>query len=689
MKKYILLLLVTSLPLISQNLHQRFDGMNFIINGNNCINPFNGGLEIPRYQFIDIDGDQDLDLFIFDKDTTLNFYRNEGNSTSPLLKLNTTRFQNLNIKNWFRFADMDSDGDVDLFCGGDSQRVRYYKNNGSISNPNFLLEQYGIKTNLNEYLNSESASVPTIADIDGDGDQDFFSGTATGEITYYQNIGNPQNFNFKFITSRFANILIIGGALDEMHGASAIQFADIDGDNDKDLFWGDLFGLSIYFIKNTGTAQNFQWNIIDTTSPEPNPYYSGGYNMPYIADINGDSKNDFFIGVLIGSKTIDNFVYYKNQGTLNNPSFTKITDNFILSADIGSYSSPCFTDIDNDGDKDLFMGCDKSVAFFRNTGSATIPEFTLVTDSLPLNISNFNYSPTAGDLDNDGKKDLVIGYYASAKLRYFRNTGTVSNPVFTYTSSQLDTFNLQQSSAPCLADLDNDGDLDILAGSSSGKLTYYKNAGTASVFNFQLVSNNYAGVNVGNDAAPNLGDLDGDGDLDLLVGNRQGKIVFYKNTGSISSPNFEFVTNNYAGISVFLNSAPAIVDINNDSDPDLMAGNTKGGLYYYENWNVFGIQQISSEIPLSSNLFQNYPNPFNPSTKIKFTLKKDTKSENKNVKLIVYDISGKQVANLINRALLSGTYEAEFDASNLPSGVYFYKLTSGNFSESKKMILLK
>ncbi|HAX49604.1 MAG TPA: hypothetical protein DCX92_11530, partial [Bacteroidetes bacterium] len=302
--------MIVSGSLVSQNLHQRFDGMDFIINGVNSVNPFNGGIEIPRYQFIDIDGDSDLDLFIYDRDTTLNFYRNEGNANVPLFRLNTTRYQNLNIRNWFKFADMDGDGDIDLFCGGDSQRVRYYKNIGSITNPAFSLQLYGIKTDINEYMSSESASVPTIVDIDADGDLDFLTGSSTGEITYFQNIGNAQNFNFKFITSRFANILIVGGADDPRHGASSIMFADIDGDNDRDLFWGDLFGLSIYYIKNTGTAQNFQFTTIDTNSPPPNYYFSGGFNMPGIYDIDNDGRNDLFIGVLIGSKSIDNFVHF-------------------------------------------------------------------------------------------------------------------------------------------------------------------------------------------------------------------------------------------------------------------------------------------------------------------------------------------------------------------------------------------
>lgn len=688
--------IILSPLLFAQNLHQRFDGVPFTIGANTSVNPFNGGIDIPRYQLTDIDNDGDLDLFIFDKDTTLNFYKNTGTPQNPLFVMFSKRYENLNIKYWFQFLDIDGDNDKDLFCGGDSQRVRYYKNIGTPGSASFSFQTYAVRTDLNEPIICEASSVPTFADMDADGDFDFFAGAATGKVSHYENIGSSTSFNFKFITDFYKGIEIIGGAdrtgkikpwetEDPRHGASSITFADIDGDNDKDLFWGDLFGYSVYFIKNTGTPQNFTWNFIDTTSPEPNPYISGGFNMPGIYDIDADGRNDFFIGVLIGSKSINNFVYFKNNGPLNNPSFSKITENYILSADVGSYSCPAFSDIDNDGDKDLFIGCDRSVAFYRNTGSGTAPAYTLVTDSLPLNVPfNFNYAPAMGDLDGDGKKDMVLGYYALAKLRLYKNTGTVANPIFTYQTSQLDTMNLSQSSAPCLADMDNDGDLDLLVGNSSGRLTYYVNNGSASSFSYQFVSNNYFNIFVGNDATPNLGDLDNDGDLDLLVGTRTGVIQHYRNDGTPSVPNFVQVTANFLGINVAQNSVPCIVDLNNDGDKDMILGNTKGGLYYYENWDVFGIQQIGNEIPSEFNLHQNYPNPFNPLTNIKFQVPNEGF-----VKLVVFDLLGRELATLVNENLKPGVYKADWDASSYPSGVYFYRLESGTASFTKKMMLIK
>jgi hypothetical protein len=89
-------------------------------------------------------------------------------------------------------------------------------------------------------------------------------------------------------------------------------------------------------------------------------------------------------------------------------------------------------------------------------------------------------------------------------------------------------------------------------------------------------------------------------------------------------------------------------------------------------------------------LSQNYPNPFNPSTRIKFLIPSNERTRQVvNTKIIVYDILGKVVKNLLNENLIPGNYEVEFNGSDLPSGVYFYQLTLGNSSEVKKMILLK
>ena len=110
-----------------------------------------------------------------------------------------------------------------------------------------------------------------------------------------------------------------------------------------------------------------------------------------------------------------------------------------------------------------------------------------------------------------------------------------------------------------------------------------------------------------------------------------------------------------------------------------------------EMWNsdpggcgLTGITTINSEIPATYTLSQNYPNPFNPVTNIKFSIPKS-----EFVKIVIFDVLGREVANLVNDQLTAGLYNVDFDASNLSSGAYFYRIEAGSFIQTKKMLLVK
>ena len=110
--------------------------------------------------------------------------------------------------------------------------------------------------------------------------------------------------------------------------------------------------------------------------------------------------------------------------------------------------------------------------------------------------------------------------------------------------------------------------------------------------------------------------------------------------------------------------------------------------FYNRALNV-GLKNTSSMVPGEFSLYQNYPNPFNPETKIKFDIPETVKRKTLNVKLIVYDILGKEIATLVNESLQPGTYEVEFNGENYPSGIYFYRLETSDFVQTKKMLMIK
>lgn len=156
-------------------------------------------------------------------------------------------------------------------------------------------------------------------------------------------------------------------------------------------------------------------------------------------------------------------------------------------------------------------------------------------------------------------------------------------------------------------------------------------------------------------------------------------------SGGISNPY-------YTGISCFVISAGPI-NINNNDSVDvgfaIVKGNDLAGLKINtitakNKYGVIGVKPISNSVPMVYNLYQNYPNPFNPSTTIKFDLPKQDF-----VSIKMYDLLGREVNEILKENLSAGSYELTFDAGNLSSGVYFYRLKAGDFEDVKKMVLLK
>ncbi len=123
------------------------------------------------------------------------------------------------------------------------------------------------------------------------------------------------------------------------------------------------------------------------------------------------------------------------------------------------------------------------------------------------------------------------------------------------------------------------------------------------------------------------------------------------------------------------------------------AAGWNGTILHTTNGGVTFINKISTEVPQEFNLYQNYPNPFNPVTKIKFDVPASNLILNgvkdPSVRLIIYDVLGRGITTLVNEKLSSGTYEVEWDASSFSSGIYFYRLVSGDYIQVKKMVLLK
>ncbi|KAH8064511.1 calcium ion binding protein [Aureococcus anophagefferens] len=260
--------------------------------------------------------------------------------------------------------------------------------------------------------------------------------------------------------------------------------------------------------------------------------------------------------------------------------------------DVGWVSTPALVDLDGDGDLDLVVGENYGVLYYyENVGSAASPSYAAVTGTAnPFDGIDVGWvsTPALVDLDGDGDLDLVVGegdgalfYYenraalarrgdggdldlvvgeSGGALFYYENVGSAASPSYeavTGTANPFDGIDVSWNSTPALSDLDGDGDLDLVVGEENGALYYYENVGTGSASPFD-------GIDVGGYSKPALADLDGDGDLDLVVG--------YYDLGAVSA------ANPFDGIDVGGLDEPTFGDLDGDGDLDLVVG-----VGYYEN----------------------------------------------------------------------------------------------------------
>ncbi|MDZ7756534.1 FG-GAP repeat domain-containing protein [Rhodohalobacter sp.] len=553
-------------------------------NGERFDFPFLGGFNAPRPQFVDIDNDGYPELFVQENTDDLKFFDHNGWNSENQLTWVTDKFQDLDIGEWFRFVDLDLDGDMDLLTEQPYSYVRYYQNDGSANNPRFELAADTLKDVNGKPIFSDRQNIPNVTDIDSDGHLDLMIGHLDGTVTRYESTGLDENEipMFKLVTEKFENIEIVK-QFGSLHGANTMAFMDIDGDGDQDIFWGDFFEPSILLLENRGTPENPDFRGEPEPFPPNDPVQTSGYNAPTLTPWGEDGNIALFLGVLGGAynanQTLaDNFYFYSRDNTGN---FSLQTKRFLSTLDVGNESIVTTGDLNGNGKKDLLLANkidpgernSSLVYIYENRGTATAPEFHMNgTLDLP---DAYHYAPVLADLDGDGLDDLLLGRWRGG-VAYYRNTGDG----FELVDETLLELSRGSNATPALADLDGDGDFDLLLGSSGGRVFYYRNEGTPSEPDFQLVDDAFPGVEVQHRSIPAFYDIDGDGDQDLFLGSKVEGIVFFRNTGTPQQPEFskELLP---VSFDVTQFSAPHFADLDGDGVAEFLSGNKEGGVFYF------------------------------------------------------------------------------------------------------------
>lgn len=344
---------------------------------------------------------------------------------------------------------------------------------------------------------------------------------------------------------------------------------------------------------------------------------------------------------------------------------------------------PTLVDIDGDGDQDMFAGVidasgyynlSAGVQFHENTGTPQSPQFAApVTDTFNIDVTpmvTYIVFPTFGDLDGDGDYDMLAGGSYNG-LFYFENTGTAQSPNFA--APLANPFGLSDSiyyGSPVLLDLDNDGDLDLLGGEYDGRIVYYENTGTATQPAFGVKQYEPFGLQSLYYAFPSVGDVDQDGDLDLIVGDYNGDKHYFENTGTVTNPQFAAPVANPSNLQAAGSlSFVAMADMDGDSDPDLLEG--AGTFYsgvtmaYYENLQTgVSLEELAAGIDVFPNVVRD-----------QFSI--ETNLEINAIRLV--DMSGKQLRSWSSDLRV-------FDIAELQPGTYLLELTTGSQTIQKKLL---
>ena len=565
-----------------------------------------------RIAYVDFDNDGDDDAVASQQDGSIMYMENKDGflhtqpeSANPFFGIDTSGI------GFPSFGDVDGDGDKDLLVGHEDGTISYFENENRVI-------RYRIGSdNPFDGMDVGNTATPVLVDLDGDLDLDLVVGSASGDLKMFENTG-----------------MISAAVFTELTG-SLNPFNNMISNN------GDWV-LNNVQLNKFGEVGNYRC-IEDTNGLSNNLITRFQKTNIAFGECNPLIPNDCLNNVLTCSQACENdatckffnfnfkqdnvhpgcYLYSGDACNPNTEAGDLTADNdihFFYKMSERSSTTPAFYDYDNDGDSDLIVGTsDGTLNAFDNIGSLThVNQLGMSVEArfsyralnndtfAQLNVA-YNAAPAFGNIKGTGMKTLSIPFDISPPPTSAPTTTvTISAASTSSTNNLITTFQVFQNSGwyqysltnvsgfqpvtkyrsvPRFVDLDGDSNMDLVVGQFDGTLEYIYNDGS----NYSVDGEDHVFQGVIADsgyAAPEFLDLDNDGRTDLILGEEDGTISFYKNIGTTTGPIFTSMLgwdNPFYGIDVGNNAVPACVDLNGDGLLDCAVGELTGSIRFLRN----------------------------------------------------------------------------------------------------------
>lgn len=745
-KKYFFLLVVF---VYAHTLFSQYPLANFPmrIDGELLKNPWVGGMNNPQFSQVDFNFDGFQDMYVFDRlgAVSMVFLYEDGEYVYD----QTYSYNMPKLVNFAIFKDFNNDGIEDLFTYHFLQGIPGIQVYKGVNNGNNVLTfepfvQEGTAFPILYYTDPDfglqnlylaATDLPVLSDIDNDGDLDILAFDVDGGFvrmfknTTVENQWGLDTLAFelsdrcwgRFFESESSEEISLSSdpnlcatgessiSVNFRHPGSAILVVDQDEDNPlKDLVLTDIGSNKAIYLKNNGTTSRAWMTEQILNFPTTNPVNINVFPAIFSLDYNFDGRDDLIFSPNSPGIVEDVNVawLYRNNGGDLEQRYELVQKDFLNNtlADFGTSSYPAIADVNGDGLPDIVVAVankynpalpstrEVHLNLLLNTGTRENPSFELSDtnwlDMKAASTTSLVLVPSFGDLDGDGDIDLIIsddkGY-----LYYFENTAGKGAPL-SFKTPIYQAFGIQTGTfaAATMGDIDGDGLTDLLIGERLGFMTFFKNIGSLGnpVFNGSPTAfpneQGFAQIDV---REPNSGPgfaspywFSNGINNFILSGRSVEGLLLYENTGAHN----QFVKIN-SSLGDMLNgerTRPAIYDLDGDGFFEIIVGNSRGGISIFH--SDIKDETVNVEDNYKNLSFQMYPNP----AQNKLFISWDNLVVDRPVTFTILSIGG---TTIIKSKEMNISGNIEIDISSLKSGIYLVHFETANRTGVQKLIVIK